>query len=76
MVFRKREKLKGRYTRSLRTRPDDGIQLKGDQLVPLTSFGSLNELILAGWGDVPQDKVPADWRERRPTRQELKNSVS
>ena len=25
----------------------------------------LDELIAAGWGEVPQDRIPADWRTRK-----------
>ena len=29
----------------------------------MNPFAELDELIAAGWGDVPQTKIPADWRE-------------
>lgn len=29
------------------------------------AFLALEELIAAGWGDVPQVNIPADWRERK-----------
>lgn len=34
----------------------------------LAPMSHLDQLIAAGWGDVPQNKIPADWRERRPSR--------
>ena len=29
-------------------------------------LAELDELIRKGWGNVPQHKIPADWRERYP----------
>jgi hypothetical protein len=31
----------------------------------ICSMPELDELIRAGWEDVPQDKIPEDWRNRR-----------
>jgi hypothetical protein len=31
----------------------------------MTPMSHLNALIAAGWGEVPQPKIPADWRDRK-----------
>jgi hypothetical protein len=34
--------------------------------MPLESMDELNDKIRAGYGDIPSDKIPADWRTRPP----------
>ena len=48
---------------SLMPSPDDDIE-KLD-LVSLSPISELDEMIAMGWGDVPQVKIPSDWRTRR-----------
>jgi hypothetical protein len=37
----------------------------------LTEMKTLNELIQAGWGHVPQERIPSDWRTRKPPDQNI-----
>jgi len=48
---------------SLKPRPDD--VLNEEVRVPLTPLSDLDLMIENGWGEVPQNLIPEDWRTRK-----------
>jgi hypothetical protein len=51
---------------SLRFRPDEFIDDgKTYKEVPLTPISDLELMILNGWGDTKQTKIPSDWRTHK-----------
>ena len=53
-----------------RKRDDPALKLLREAAVhrQFRPFSELDAMIAQGWGDVPQDKIPDDWRTRRRQR--------
>lgn len=53
---------------SLRPRPSDKEEAFDETRIPLTPLADLDLAVSLGWGDVPQDQLPPDWRTRKNPR--------
>jgi hypothetical protein len=40
-----------------------------------TEMKVLDELINEGWGNVPQERIPSDWRKRKPPNENIRKEL-